>query len=370
MCGDHDFCWSVESLLEFTRDPHAKVLLSNVEYSGASEDFGAVAFTSLDVGCVKIGFFGMVSKPWDERNRQYDGNFFDELPMRHDYVERARELVAAHRAEVDVLVMVSHLGLGDDIRIASEVEGIDFILGGHSHSVLSREEVFNNCVIIQAGSSSAFIARLDVDVDLQTRSVTGYQYRLDPNIPLAVPSDAELDATLTRVLGEMAPLALEKTARTKRSHSNERLAELTAWLVHGLGDVDTAICDPWTTWDPLPSGEVGPQDFLDCYKVERQPAGTPGFNAFYVIELSGADLARVRAEGDSAWKHAGLEAPEAETTYRVAVQKHIAYNPEEYLPDGVVASAPVLLGEAFELMQAWAERRTAAGLYFDADEAV
>ena len=51
----------------------------------------------------------------------------------------ARQIVAAHRAEVDLLVMVSHLGLEEDLAVAGEVPGIDVILAGHAHANVPGE---------------------------------------------------------------------------------------------------------------------------------------------------------------------------------------------------------------------------------------
>lgn len=365
--GNHDFCWSLESLLDFTRDPYAQTLLSNVTYTGPQpERFGARDVAILEVGCVRVGFFGMVSKAWNERNQQTDEPFFPELPMRSDYIERARELVAALGDEVDVVVMLSHLGLGTDRAVAEMVPGIHFVLGGHSHSVLAREEVVGNTIIVQAGSSASFVARLDVDVDLRTRAVSGYRYRLDPNLPMALPSDPTMDATVQRLYDDLAPDALATTGFSSGSYGGERLAALTARIVVQLGLAELALCDPWTVWSPLPRGKVGPQHYLDCFKVERQPAGTPGFNAFYSVEMLGADVLRARDEGDNTWQFAGpLDTLDPARTYTVAVQKHIAYNPEAYWPAGVTAGTPTLLGEAWELMDRWGRQRAADCLALD-----
>ena len=103
----------------------------------------------------------------NERNEQYTGDFFpSDFPARWDWTERAREIVTAHRAEVDLLVCISHLGNGGDEALAAAVDGIDVILGAHSHTVLMREEVVNNTIIIQCGSSLGWVGRLDLDFDL------------------------------------------------------------------------------------------------------------------------------------------------------------------------------------------------------------
>jgi 2',3'-cyclic-nucleotide 2'-phosphodiesterase (5'-nucleotidase family) len=42
------------------------------------------------------------------------------------------------KSDVDFIILLSHLGYDGDLKIASEVEGIDLILGGHTHR-LSKE---------------------------------------------------------------------------------------------------------------------------------------------------------------------------------------------------------------------------------------
>jgi 2',3'-cyclic-nucleotide 2'-phosphodiesterase (5'-nucleotidase family) len=54
--------------------------------------------------------------------------------MDFDYIGIAKRIIAEYRQEVDVLVLVSHLGLTDDIAVAEQTNGIDLILGGHSHN--------------------------------------------------------------------------------------------------------------------------------------------------------------------------------------------------------------------------------------------
>ena len=49
------------------------------------------------MGCVAVGVFGLVSKPWTEQDEQFDGDFHPDLPTDHDVVARAQDAVAALR---------------------------------------------------------------------------------------------------------------------------------------------------------------------------------------------------------------------------------------------------------------------------------
>ncbi len=53
-------------------------------------------------------------------------------------VSVARRLVPTLREQAELVVVLSHLGLADDRRLAAAVPGIDLIVGGHNHHVLAQ----------------------------------------------------------------------------------------------------------------------------------------------------------------------------------------------------------------------------------------
>jgi 2',3'-cyclic-nucleotide 2'-phosphodiesterase (5'-nucleotidase family) len=65
--------------------------------------------------------------------------------------EVAEEWVPRLRSEADLVVLLSHLGLKEDRRLAQSVPGIDVILGGHSHIELHRPEREGETRIFQPG---------------------------------------------------------------------------------------------------------------------------------------------------------------------------------------------------------------------------
>jgi 2',3'-cyclic-nucleotide 2'-phosphodiesterase (5'-nucleotidase family) len=135
--GNHDFAWGLKELLAFSRDPSAIVLASNIQMVGGQSGSqpGWTDYAALTLGCVRIGVFGLVSKPWDEKGKQYDGSYYPQLRSDFRFVQTARKIIARHREDADLLVLVSHLGAHEDTRLAEQTEGIDLILGGHSHTL-------------------------------------------------------------------------------------------------------------------------------------------------------------------------------------------------------------------------------------------
>jgi 2',3'-cyclic-nucleotide 2'-phosphodiesterase (5'-nucleotidase family) len=82
-----------------------------------------------------------------------------------DPVSTACALAPVVRKEVDVVVVLSHLGLKQDQELAELVPGIDLIIGGHSHADRDAA-VYSAGVPILHTTAYAFyagVARLDLD---------------------------------------------------------------------------------------------------------------------------------------------------------------------------------------------------------------
>lgn len=276
--GNHDFARSLEEVLDVSHDPHALVLASNQPYTGAdSAAYGAVDFSTLRVGRSTVGFAGLGSTPWDERDQTTHENFYPEIDGDYDYAARARALVDAHRGEVDVLVFLDHLGEGEDEALAAAVPGIDVILGGHSHTLTSAPVLVGHTALVQGGSSADFVLRLDLDADLAARGVSVEHFAVKP-VFVEAPSPAMND-TVTRGMATYAPEALSPTGTNSRSRDGAGAAELAVRTSIAVLSAEAAIVDVDTTWASLRAGALTKRDLADTLKVERERSGTPGFSS-------------------------------------------------------------------------------------------
>ncbi|MFC9707599.1 bifunctional metallophosphatase/5'-nucleotidase [Paenibacillus sp. NPDC056933] len=88
-----------------------------------------------------------------------------------DPVETLREQVEALRPQVDVLVVLSHLGLSTDQRMAEQIPGIDVILGGHTHHVLEEPLVIGQTVLGAAGKFGQWLGKVVLERDYGTNEL-------------------------------------------------------------------------------------------------------------------------------------------------------------------------------------------------------
>jgi 2',3'-cyclic-nucleotide 2'-phosphodiesterase (5'-nucleotidase family) len=88
-----------------------------------------------------------------------------------DPIEAIRLAAARLRETADIVIVLSHLGLPIDKKIAEEAEGVDVILGGHTHHLLEKPLEINGTYIAATGCYGKYIGYLDLRFDPSARKV-------------------------------------------------------------------------------------------------------------------------------------------------------------------------------------------------------
>ena len=96
--------------------------------------------------------------------------------------ESAPALIEQVRDEgADLVILLSHLGLKNDIRLAEKVNGISVIIGGHSHDRIKTPLLINDTLIEMAGELGEILGRLNLEIDPTSSKVT---YCYEQHIPV------------------------------------------------------------------------------------------------------------------------------------------------------------------------------------------
>lgn len=78
--------------------------------------------------------------------------------------EAARSIVSEIDDRTDLIVLLTHIGVDGDRELARQVEGIDVIVGGHSHTRLTEPVVEQGVIIVQAGAHNRNLGKLVLTV--------------------------------------------------------------------------------------------------------------------------------------------------------------------------------------------------------------
>jgi len=79
------------------------------------------------------------------------------------------ELSAIVRPQVDLLVVMSHLGIMHDRAIAERTPEIDLILGGHTHHLFEQAEKIGNTYVCAAGKFGSHLGRIEIEFEFESR---------------------------------------------------------------------------------------------------------------------------------------------------------------------------------------------------------
>jgi 5'-nucleotidase len=144
--GNHDFDNGVDGLVEMMPRATFDFVSANYEVAGSPLEARVQPWVVREVGGTRIGIFGL--------GIAFDGLVLEGLHQGVRYTDplaAARRCVLALRAlGCSLVICLSHLGYrygGDqpsDTLLAQRVEGIDLILGGHTHTFMDEPDVYSH----------------------------------------------------------------------------------------------------------------------------------------------------------------------------------------------------------------------------------
>ncbi len=156
--GNHEFNWGLTPLFAAEEKAEFPFLSANLVYSETSERLFA-PYKIIERSGVRIGVLALSASP----NLQHD-EVIGVVSRQHP-VAVAQEFVAALQGRVDLLIVLSHLGHFEDRAVAMFAPGIDLILGGHTHFLLTEPVKIGDTLIFENGWLGERIRRLDLTIE-------------------------------------------------------------------------------------------------------------------------------------------------------------------------------------------------------------
>lgn len=172
--GNHDFDDGVDALAAAMKFANFDFVSSNYDVSGTPLASRVKPYVVRVVGGVRVGLFGLgispdnLITPENFKGVQYN----DPVEAASDVVRTLRE-----RERCILVVGMSHLGYypnareGEigDTQVAAQVDGIDFIASGHTHTfmkqpVITKTPSGGNTIIFQVGRSGIYVGRVDMKI--------------------------------------------------------------------------------------------------------------------------------------------------------------------------------------------------------------
>lgn len=172
--GNHDFDNGVDALAAAMKFAKFEFVSANYDVHGTPLESRVKPYVVRVIGGVRVGLFGLGVSPDNLITPEnFKGvKYNDPVKASRDVVKTLRE-----RERCTLVVGMSHLGFypnpreGEigDTQIAAQVDGIDFIASGHTHTfmkqpVITKTPSGGNTIIFQVGRSGIYVGRVDLKI--------------------------------------------------------------------------------------------------------------------------------------------------------------------------------------------------------------
>ncbi|MCR4958749.1 MAG: metallophosphatase [Prevotella sp.] len=166
--GNHEFDFGLDNMIRIFKMCEFPIVCSNYDFADTELKDIVKPYIIIKRKGIKIGVFALCPK--------LDGLVFTKNygPLVYlDPIAKAQEMVnlLKNKKKCDYVICLSHLGWakGDmpDERVIANTQGIDLVLGGHSHTYLEKLEYVNDrsghpVPVDQNGKHGAFIGKLQL----------------------------------------------------------------------------------------------------------------------------------------------------------------------------------------------------------------
>ncbi len=280
MTAHWEFAYGPEHFKKLTKKLNYPMLAINC-YDKSNDELLFKPWIIEEIGELRIGIIGIAATIVDKvMPKSFSkGIYFTlgntELPY---HIEKLR-----NDENVDLIIIISHLGFPQDIKLAKEVEGIDVLLSAHTHNRLYKPALVNNTIIIQSGCHGSFVGRLDLNITMG--KIVDFKHRL-----ITVSEDIKPDPTVDEMVKQvMDPYRDElsqvvgytDTGLNRNTVLESTMDNFLLESVLSYTDAQIAFSNGWRYGAPIPSGKI---TLNDLYNII--PANPP----VSTIELTGKEI--------------------------------------------------------------------------------
>ncbi|GLY09542.1 bifunctional metallophosphatase/5'-nucleotidase [Pseudobacillus badius] len=210
-----------------------------------------------------------------------------------------KEQVDQISGQADIVVVLSHLGIYEDEKIAHTMPKADVVLGAHTHHLLHEGKEINQTLLAAAGRFGYYVGHVMIEVDTETKQILRKKacvYNTMEALPAPANEHKEIEgyaeegkkALAQPVISLSVPLASDWFAPSE-------LPQLLCEALREWCGADGALLNAGVCLGGLEAGTVTKYDIHRMLPHPINPC---------LIELSGAELKEVlKQTTDDKWPH-------------------------------------------------------------------
>jgi 2',3'-cyclic-nucleotide 2'-phosphodiesterase (5'-nucleotidase family) len=286
MTAHWEFAYGPAGFKQLAAELSYPMLAINV-YDQATKERFFPPYSVKEIGGLRIGLVGVACNIIDKTMPPSFSEGLEFTLGREELPVIINELRI--KEKVDLIVLVSHLGFPQDMKLLSEVEGIDVCLSGHTHNRLYKPAVQGKTLVIQSGCHGSFLGRLDLEI--AGGRVVDYRHQLI-EVEAKIPPDPAVDDLVRQALAPhqegLSMIVGETATALNRGTTLETTMDnfLLQALLESTG-AQLAFSNVWRYGAPVIPGEVTLNDLYNIIPM-NPPIST--------VELLGEEIVMMLEE--------------------------------------------------------------------------
>lgn len=233
-----------------------------------------------EVDNVKIGVIGISAMIVD---KVMPSSFAGDLSFTDGIKEVSLEIDKLGKAGADLIVLLSHNGLPQDIELLKRIDGIDICLSAHTHNRIYTPLEVNGALVIQCGCHGSFMGRMTLDIN--EGKIKSHQYKLIA-MDNEIAENMEMKTLVEKVLEDYKDINTNKVGTTKQllhryTTINASLDELMHQGACFVTNSDICFSNGWRYGAPIAEGDITENDLYNMAPMDPPIS---------IIELTGKEI--------------------------------------------------------------------------------
>ncbi|WP_406695628.1 bifunctional metallophosphatase/5'-nucleotidase [Singulisphaera sp. Ch08] len=264
--GNWEVVYGAKPLEERAREFHHPLIAANLR-DAKSNKLIFPPYLVKEVGGVRIGVLGFTDPDVPERQppSYSKGLSFDGDEVLPPLIDELR-----NREKVDVVVLLTHVGLPKSIRLAETLKGVDFVFSGDTHERTYEPIVRGETWVVEPGSFGSFLGRLDLTV--RAGKVVDRKWELIELRADRFAEDLEVKRVVDETLAPMRPRLDKIIGHTavplmRYNVVETSLDDVLSDALREAAGTEIALSNGFRFAPPLPAGPVRESDLWNWYPI-------------------------------------------------------------------------------------------------------
>jgi len=291
--GNHEFDFGFDNLKELEQKAKFPIISANI----LDKETGEPVFKEnmiIETKAGKIGIFGLTTPETYTKANPKNVASLKFLADEELYECARQQVKKLTEAGADYIICVAHLGIDDEsepnrsIDVIKNVDGIDVVIDGHSHSVIEGDK-YGKTLLVSAGTKLSHVGVVTIDKDgITAKLISASEYSsVDSSVYKSIVIEA---ARINEMLSDKFATTevfldgnREPGVRTKETNLGDFAADAILWAANNAvgGGVDLAITNGGGIRASIEIGDVTMKDMKTVF---------PFGNTVAIVKVTGAQL--------------------------------------------------------------------------------